>query len=496
MSTPPGNLTATEARVWEAYRHGERLDLGTGVPADDDPRAGATWGADRTVRARVLARLLLQPPDAEPGHTAALRLSGARIVGALELGGARLDVYVSLIDCRVEEEIVLNVASTRTINLRNCVLAALAGRNMRVDGDLSLRSCEVAGGLRILDARVDNDLRIDDCVIGPDGHGGALHGNGLQVGADASMDNTVFTGQVSLYGGRFGGRVTLYGSTVERPGELAMDLGRIRVEHSLHLSVGFAVRGSVRMNDARLGGGIVLSRAVVCADPGELLTMWRVAAEGLHMALAQPPRGRIVLANATFGTLTDAPNTWPAPGDLDLSGTRYSVLRAERPMTVEQRVDWVERGTPEYTPQPYDQLAGAYRAAGEDERARTVLLAKQRRRRAGLGPAGRWWGHVQDVAIGYGYRPARAFGWLIALIAVGTAVFAADRPAPLKPDEAPHWNPFWYTLDLLLPVVTLGQDAAWKPTGAGQWLAYTLILLGWVLAGAAAAGATRVLNRA
>ncbi|MFF7243802.1 oxidoreductase [Embleya sp. NPDC008237] len=496
MSTPPGHLSATEIRVWEAYRRGERLDLGTGVPADDDPRLGAAWGPDRTVRAQVLAQVLLQPPEAEPGHSTALRITGARIVGALELGGARLDVYLSMIGCRFEDPIVLNVASTRTINLRDCVLAALHGRNMRVDGDLVLRHCEVAGGVRILDSRVDNDLRMDDCVIGPDPRGGALHANGLQVGADASLDNTVFAGQVSLYGGRFGGRVTLYGSTVERPGQLAMDLGRITIEHSLHLSVGFTATGSIRMNDARVGGGIVLSRALVCANPGEQLTMWRVVADGLHMALSRPPRGRIVLANATIGTLTDAPDTWPAPGDLVLAGTRYTVLRSEVAVSVRRRIDWVERGTPEYTPQPYDQLAGAYRAAGEDEHARSVLLAKQRRRRAGLGPAGRLWGHVQDAAIGYGYRPARALGWLVALVAVGTAVFAADPPAPLKAGEAPHWNPFWYTLDLLLPVVTLGQDSAWKPTGVGQWLAYTLILLGWVLAGAAAAGAGRVLNRA
>ncbi|WP_439674750.1 hypothetical protein [Embleya sp. MST-111070] len=75
-------------------------------------------------------------------------------------------------------------------------------------------------------------------------------------------------------------------------------------------------------------------------------------------------------------------------------------------------------------------------------------------------------------------------------------MFAADPPAPPKADEAPHRNPFRYTLDLLPPVVTLGQEGAWKPTGRlGRWLADSLILLGWILAGAAAAGATRVLNR-
>ncbi|MET7301124.1 pentapeptide repeat-containing protein [Embleya sp. NPDC005575] len=496
MSTPPGHLSATEIRVWEAYRRGERLDLRTGLPADDDPRLGAAWGPDRTIRAQVLAQVLLQPPQAEPGHTTALRITGARVVGPLELGGARLDAYFSMIGCLFEDAIVLNLASTRTINLRECVFTVLHGRNMRVDGDLVLLRCEVSGGLRILDSRVDNDLRIDDCVLGPGDYDRTVYANGLQVGADASFNRSVFTGQVSLHGARFGGPVRFTGARVERPGELALDLGRISVEHSLFLTGGFAITGSIRLNDARVGGAIVLAGGVACANPDEQLSLWRVVAGGFHLALTAPPRGRITLNGASVGILTDTPHTWPAAGDLDIAELTYTTRRAAAPAEVADRIDWVERGTAEYAPQPYDQLASVYRAAGEDEHARTVLLAKQRRRRAGLGPAGRLWGHVQDVAIGYGYRPGRAFGWLIALIAVGTAVFAADPPAPLKAGEAPHWNPFWYTLDLLLPVVTLGQDSAWKPTGVGQWLAYTLILLGWVLAGAAAAGAGRVLNRA
>ena len=496
MSTPPPHLTVVERRLWEAFRRGERLDLDTGVAADDDPRVAGAWGAERTIRAHVLARLLLQPPEPEPGHTLSLRLTGAMVTGPLELGGARLDMYVSLYRCRFDGPIVLNVASTGTVRAVECVIPAVHARNLRVDGDLSFKACAIPGGLRILDARIDNDLRVDDCVVGPDDHDRAMFANGLHVGADASIDESVFTGQVNMFGARFGGRATFYGTRIVRPGESALNLSRVHVEHSLFLSQGFHAIGSIRMNDARLGGAVVLAKATVCADPDEMLAMWRVSANGLHLAPSVPPLGRIVLNNADLVTLTDAAGAWPPHGNLDIAGLTYTMWRSEGLKTVADRIDWVERGTPEYAPQPYDQLASVYRAVGEDDDARAVLLAKQRRRRATLSVPGRVWGHVQDVAIGYGYRPARAFAWLVALVAVGTAVFAANRPSPLKPDEAPHWNPFWYTLDLLLPVITFGQDGAWKPTGPTQWFAYTLILLGWVLAGAAAAGATRVLNRA
>jgi hypothetical protein len=49
-----------------------------------------------------------------------------------------------------------------------------------------------------------------------------------------------------------------------------------------------------------------------------------------------------------------------------------------------------------------------------------------------------------------------------------------------------------YTLDLLLPIIDLGQERAFQPVG---WLAYVLILAGWLLATTIAAGLTRSLRR-
>lgn len=64
----------------------------------------------------------------------------------------------------------------------------------------------------------------------------------------------------------------------------------------------------------------------------------------------------------------------------------------------------------------------------------------------------------------------------------GSLWFASHPPPPLNADEAPHWQPAIYTLDLLLPVLDLGQEAAWRTSGASQWIALFLIILGWLLA--------------
>ena len=84
---------------------------------------------------------------------------------------------------------------------------------------------------------------------------------------------------------------------------------------------------------------------------------------------------------------------------------------------------------------------------------------------------------------------------LALLLATGSAIFTAAPPPPLQPGAAPHFNPVAYTLDLLLPVVDLGQKHAFNPAGAEQWLSYLLTAAGWVLATTIAAGAARVLSR-
>ncbi|PJT50694.1 oxidoreductase, partial [Streptomyces albidoflavus] len=65
-------LTAAERALWDAFPEGRWVDLRTGVPEEDDPATGAEWGAGRTVRAEVVAALLLGGGPARPGGVAAL----------------------------------------------------------------------------------------------------------------------------------------------------------------------------------------------------------------------------------------------------------------------------------------------------------------------------------------------------------------------------------------------------------------------------------------
>jgi hypothetical protein len=160
------------------------------------------------------------------------------------------------------------------------------------------------------------------------------------------------------------------------------------------------------------------------------------------------------------------------------------------------RLAWLAHGETTYRAQPYERLAAYYRRLGHDEEARRVLVAKQRRRRAGLGLFGKIIGYALDGIVGYGYRPVRAFSWLVVLVTVGSAYFTINRPALLDPLQHPHYQPILYAADLVIPIVNLGQADTWAPAGAAQWVAAALVALGWILATAVVAGITRVLARA
>ena len=82
-----------------------------------------------------------------------------------------------------------------------------------------------------------------------------------------------------------------------------------------------------------------------------------------------------------------------------------------------------------------------------------------------------------------------------ATLAAGSIVFSVAPPPVLAAGNAPHFNGIIYTLDLMLPVVNLGQRYAFNPGGPEQWLSYFLIAAGWTLATTVAAGLARVLRR-
>lgn len=678
------DLTEPERLLWTAFPRGAWVDMRTGNASSDDLATASSWGQNRIVRAEVIRSLLLGGGDSEPGHAPAVRLRGARVVGRLDLMGATTPYPLVCEHCVFDEELRFVEASTKTVRIVQSRLPALNGTRMRLDGILNMWRSEVAGVVRLDQARVTGQFCLREAVIDPARGAEAVAALGLAVEGDAelaeltahgsvtlaiasisgSLDlrsariacpgkralvldraeiggfdgrNIVVTGGVRMHNTRVGASMTLTGATLDNPAGAALDAGGLSVGGGLFLNEGFASVGQIRLVGARLaanftltegvlsnpggiavdldratvgvvhGAGLTCEGQVTCvgtrvsqdidlrgarlvgpagqpvlvgerasidgalilseadaqgeivlraihvgqrvllvhaklANPGQValrLSRAHVAgdvlcsgmtcagtvrasgaviggqfslddarisdargvaldapaldADELSLRFADPPSGLVSLRHARIRLLRDNPARWP--GSLSVDGLAYQVLEPRIP--ARDRLRWLARDPDGHQPQPYQQLAAHYATIGQAAQALQVMHESERIQRRTMTPLGRAWSLLQDITVGYGYKPWRAMTWLVLLLVTGSLVYHFAPPTSFPPGgvAVPHFNSVIYTIDLLLPVVDLGQKHAFDPSGAEQWLSYLLIAAGWILVTTVAAGAARMLSR-
>ncbi|MFF7975478.1 oxidoreductase [Streptomyces sp. NPDC007905] len=512
----PDDLTAAEAGMWQAFRNGSVYDLSSGDVVVDDPHGGHPWGPERSVRARIVCWLLLDGPPALAGRVPSLKLVGLRVTGTLDLAGGTVTPYVEMRGCRFDDQILLPEARFTTVRLVDCAVPRLEAARVHTEGDLHLPRCRFQNGVRLTDAQIGTDLLLNQAIVYRDRSGRSIAADGMTVGQDLQAELLESHGELSLRSAKVGVSLSLRGAKLANPyARLALNAPQLTVERTLYLTpagVGnpllsgttpargtriqrFECQGGVRLDDGRFGDAVDLERARFDLTDDQVLSLRRVQTPELRFLGDAPQRGQVLLSGARVVNLVDRAGSWPGPGSLHMGGFTYENLVPRGPFPLSRRLDWVAAATAEYNPEPYERLAAVLRAAGEDEDAREVLLAKQRRRRETLPLAAKFWGYAQDLTVAYGYRPGRAAVWMAVLWAAGTLAFShADHP-PMNSSGHPSWSPALFTLDLLLPVIDLGQVGQWQLRGGWQWLAAAMIMLGWILATTVAAGASRLLRR-
>jgi hypothetical protein len=376
-------VTEAEQRLWEAFPLGEPVDLRECRHEGDCE--------ERTIRAGVVAALLLGETALTPGHVTAMRLTGARITGTLELSYAQVNCPLILEHCSFEQTPVLAWSTTRMICFIGSTMPGLDASYARIGGDLN-------------------------CT-------------------DGSF-------------------------------------------------------GLVKLIGTQVSGQINFSGAALTGTP-EAFDAYEMTAQELVLVPREPMTGQVDLSYARLRRLIDSAETWPPK--LVLEGLGYDTVYPSLP--VDDRLAWLAR-TEGYSVQPYEQLAAMYRQLGYEAEVRQVLIGRQRRHRAVRPWYTRGWGYLQDVTVGYGYRPLRALIWLFAAVLMGTVLFSTGRTPPTTTAKPPDFHAFIYSVDLLIPVINLGQRTAFAPTGFEQWVAMGMVALGWIFTMTITSGISRVvLNR-
>jgi hypothetical protein len=434
-------------------------------------RGSVVTGIVRLNQANVIGQVSLRrtaiTPDA--GEVAA-SAEGLTVEGYLDWEDLKANGLVDLSGARISGSASFNGACILRPGKRAFFLSRAV-----IGGKLTANGVHIQGETRLHNARISGNLQLSGAVLSNPG-GAALNAGGVDIRggmfcvseSDLEKEPLVAEGRINLIGSRLGDMFALPGARLSNSDGTALILDRTEMRDCL--LAGLVCTGRISLVGAKIASTLNLDRARL-----ELVD----------------------LGHTQVDVLRDDPESWPE--QLNLNGLTYRVLEPPLPAQgyppARGRLEWLDRDQNQREPQPYEQLAASYAAAGRAREARRVLYWRERRQYAAKRPFGKAWSLLQDKTVGYGYQPWRAALWLSFLLLIGSIIYTVAPPAALQPSAAPHFNPVIYTLDLLLPIVDLGQRDAFNPSGAEQWLSYFFIAAGWILATTAATGVARILKR-
>lgn len=536
IDPPP---TLAELKLKTAAEAGEFCTLGPGDEVPEDLPDWSTAPPNRHIRAAVLRVILLRLECCAPTEKGVL-LDGAYISGTLDLSDCTIPGNLLLRGCRFEWAIFASRTKwTSNLRLETCALPALNAAGATIDGQLGC---------------------MGTTFNTPDGI--SLDLQGVEIKQDLFLSAATFNGTVGLNGTKIGGQLSCQGATFDTPDGKSLNLQGAEVKQELFLRAA-TFNGTADLNSATIGGQLSCEGTTFNTPKGKSLNLQSAEITGgLFLRGDIQFAGTLDLNDAHTTTLVDDGRCWPPAGELILDGFTYD--RIIGPLDIKTRLDWLARGDRwkgTFFPQPYKQLAKVLHDTGHEAEGQEILftlaikLAAERRMEIrkqveaarpfvpnlGLAIGLRLRLGAETVVdtllrsvVGYGRKPFRSIAWLVTLIALCWVFalgawhrgdFAPNSAVILQstewrsltdhPNAAQHWaktsptgrdwesfHPLAYAADVVIPIVDLGQTAAWAPStergpwGAQLWyLRWVFIALGWIVTALGAAALTGIIRR-
>jgi hypothetical protein len=495
----PPAASETEQFVWRQAQDGRPADLNQrcGTTLDPHrPEVNEAWSDPCRVLSGGFLVALLTAPAGPGAPTRIVHVTGAMVQGPVDLEAAMIRLPVRLEAGRFAGAVTLTEARlARSLALNGSRFAApVRLDNVRIEGSLLMHGVFVAApdaatvpetartddparfGLTFRAVRIDGDLALDGSVLE-----GGLLADGIAVGGYLFLRDMPMVAGPAL---------SILNSEVRRNVELSRTEGRAGDRFAAPVRFdGVSIVGMLLARDAQFE----LAPSFVAIDVGRLLDLTGISAPGADLsattikgelrlswqgrdAITLPrwgDSGRLVLRETRAGALQETPEAWPRT--IDLQGFAYDRLGGFRDAFDEGNAAAAEpqrRGAPAFiawlardpllTPQPYRQLAGVLRAAGERETADAVMVAYRDRELAQAWAERRWgralWLEVLRWTIGYGIGDGkfRVLYWVAGFTLLGALVLSVPRFYG-PPPKSVLWR-VGASLDQLLPIVSLSRE--------------------------------------
>jgi hypothetical protein len=481
----------------------------------------------------------------------ALDAHGATVKGGVSLERVDSSGEISFCGACIGGQLSLRFADLRTEDRQTftaqdaCISSGVFLDGLVSRGEVSLSGADIGGQLSF---KMAEFYALSD--------GDALNSEGATIKGDVFADGAKCFGRLSMASANVTGSISLRGGDFSALEKTALNLQAATVKGAAYLDRVNSI-GEISFRGAEVGL-ISFEGAELNGGSGRALNCQRATVkDGFFLRNVRSVVGTIDITAAHIGDLVDDPGSWELATDVRLVGLSYENLVG--PVSLPFRLNWLKKGATlsgKFHPQPYQQLAKFYRETGHRYEAREILVAKEIEQRTATRKAIRerntrtdsWvqpdvlaaFNLIMDLSsrfvAGYGYKPLRSLGWIavfvVAMTLCAQATWNAGDFAPnsavilTSPDwkaiaDGPSGNPaaewsdtlapgkdyetfyaFTYALDVVVPVLDLGQTDAWAPSPArgdwGYWMFYAqkmFIVAGWVVTAIAAAAISGMIRR-
>ena len=389
-------------------------------------------------------------------YFADVNLTAAKIGGELNMNSSTFKDYLNMD----------SISTESSIFMRNAYFA-----------DVNLTAAKIGGELNMNSSTFKNYLNMDSIST----KGSAFMQNAYF--ADVNLTATKIGGELNMDSSTFKDEFTLSHSTIRN--NLTMDEANFEKETNMtFLDIGsnLFIRGgslwNLDLTGARIKGELVLGSS-------DSRIKWRSSIDEDADSCCNPPR--INLRNTVVGILQDTKDSWPDNLKREFDGFTYAYLGGvelsggETPYTrgVSWFKEWLDRDE-SYSPQPYNHLAKILSTSGHRDMANEILYTNREHQRAEYSPRQpKWWFlSALKVVIGHGYKYLHTLYCAIFLVIVGYGTLKIKKEVGKDGKRLG----FWYSLDMLLPVIRLREEHYKKDIET--WVKYYFYchkILGYVL---------------
>jgi hypothetical protein len=442
--------TEQEKWVWKEVCQGRVADLHQREGRHLLPNEKEGWPSTRILSSTFLESILIHQPFIGALPHRGVRINGAWFNSPIDLSDAVITKPMALNGCRFDEDVNLSRVETSH-------WISLAGSAFH--GTLFMPRLQVRGSLRLnANAFFNKKVHLSGAIIGDvlsidnSTFADSLDVNSLQVGtnvfmhdggkyhdvylksadirgelfmAGSSFEGVLYTdgikthGTVFMYGNASFGKVVLRGARIEGQLEMTgstfndtLDMDGLHVDAIVLQHASVTTDEQISLSFAKIASNLDISGTEL---PSLNLTGTQIKGEfrlgSIEYSIAKWRKdAKLILRNTEVGVLQDEENAWPEELELDgFTYTRLGGMTGDGPSDLTRRdVRWFRGWLAKqkaYSPQPYEQIAGVFRNAGQTQKAIAILYQSKERERREVAHGLDWlWLTLLKIFIGYGYQ--------------------------------------------------------------------------------------------